>query len=154
LARLDLALAVLLLVAGYVASDWRRPRALAVNLTAFGVAALLVPIYAAANYLYFGAPLPVSALAKRLITKPGFDLSYLRRVALGTPYGRSMALLLPLGVLALCWLIQSDNRARVRERFIGAVPLIFAAVFFGLNALGGWILFGWYAYPLATAAIV
>jgi hypothetical protein len=38
---------------------------------------IAVPVYAAANLLYFGSPLPMSAIAKRLITRPGFNLSQL-----------------------------------------------------------------------------
>jgi hypothetical protein len=37
--------------------------------------------------------------------------------------------------------------------FAGALALIYAFVFFGFNALSGWILFGWYAFPFVPATI-
>jgi hypothetical protein len=36
---------------------------------------------------------------------------------------------------------------------VGAVVLCFTGVFFFLNALSGWIYFGWYGYPLVPALV-
>jgi hypothetical protein len=74
-------------------------------------------------------------------------------VALGTVYGPTVALVLPLGLVAL-WLLLRHDAGRARQaRFAGALALGFALVFFGLNARTGWVFFGWYAYPLAAALI-
>jgi hypothetical protein len=153
LARLDLALAVALLVAGYV---WfARPplRALARQLVAFCAGGLALAIYAAANLFYFGSAIPVSAAAKRLITSYGFSFDYARTVALWTKFGPTVGLVLPLGLLALYLLNRHDPRAEGRSRFVASVALVFAFLFFALNALSGWVFFGWYEYPLPAAAL-
>ena len=153
LARLDLAIAVGLLIAGYVvlirpsiAKAWR-------VMAAFCAGGTLLPVYLAWNFVVFGSPFPMSMLAKRLTTAPGFNVKYAQIVALGTVYGPTIALVLPLGLVALWLLVRRDHRVRPAARFAGGLALVFAFAFFGLNALSGWTFFGWYAYPLAAATI-
>lgn len=153
LARLDIAIAAALLFAGFLvfvrpplASFWRM-------VSAFCAGGILVPLYVAANYVWFGVPLPVSALAKRLQTSPGFSVGYARAVALGSVYGPTMAVVLPLGLVALFLLIRKSRSERPAARFAGGLGLMFAVLFFGINALTGWIFFGWYAYPFAVTTI-
>jgi hypothetical protein len=157
LGRLDIALAALLLIVGVVVLV--RPRLIELGrlLLAFGAGGILVPVYAAVNYVFFGTVLPVSALAKRLQTAPGFSYQYARGIALNTPFGPTVAVVLPLGLIALFLLVRADPRQRREARFAGGLALIFAFLFFGINALTGWIIFGWYEYPLVpglAAAVV
>jgi hypothetical protein len=153
LARLDLALAVALLIVGFVLLV-RPPLATFRRLLgAFCAGGFLVPLYAAANLVFFGSPFPISMLAKGLWTGAGFNIKYAQIVALGTVYGPTIALVLPLGLIALCLLLRSDARPRPAARFAGGLTLVFAFAFFGLNALSGWTFFGWYAYPIATAVL-
>jgi hypothetical protein len=153
LARLDIGIAITIAIAGYLVLV--RPKiAVAVRLlAAFACGGLLIPIYAAINLYYFHSLLPVSALAKRVQTGFGFDLSYARAVAFSTFYGPTIAIVLPLGAFALSSLFRADQRRLPHARFAGAVALSFAFVFFAFNALTGWIFFGWYAYPLQSASI-
>ncbi len=153
LARLDLALAVAIALGGWLLIVRPRPARAASLLVAFGLGGALVPAYALANLLGFGTVMPVSALAKRLILTPGFDFSYARAVALGTYLGPTLFVLMPLGVLALWQAARRPRESRLAV-FTGAVVLLFAGVFFLINAETGWIFFGWYAYPLPVAAIV
>ena len=153
LARLDIALFVPLMIVGYVAVA-RPPIIHAVRvLPAFCAGGILVPLYAAANALIVGTPFPVSALAKRMVTEPGFSLSYARGVAFWTVYGSTVAVVLPLGLLALVLLVRDRPRERSASRMVGGLSIVYAFGFFGLNALPGWILFSWYAFPLAPALI-
>ena len=149
LGRLDVAIAVALTIVGYMALV--RPAAVILwrQLAAFAVGGFLVPAYAIANFIYFNTALPVSALAKRLTTSMGFSIPYARAAALETYYGPTIGMVLPLGVIALIALYRRGRR----PSFSGAVALAFAFSFFFLNALSGWIFFGWYAYPLAPATI-
>jgi hypothetical protein len=153
LARLDLALAVAMLMAGFVVlvrpplgTFWRL-------LVAFAAGGVLVPLYAAANVVVFGSPFPMSMLAKGLWSGIGFNIKYAQIVALGTVYGPTIALVLPLGLIAFGVLLWRDVRFRPTARFAGGVALVFAFAFFGINALSGWTFFGWYAYPIATASL-
>jgi hypothetical protein len=153
LGRLDLAIAVALLIVGFTVLV-RPPLAVFSRLLlAFCAGGLLVPLYAAANLHFFGSPFPVSALAKQLVMSPGFNLTYAKRVALGTVYGPTVSIVLPLGLVALLLLIRRDGLERPVARFAGALALGFAFVFFGVNASTGWIFFAWYAYPIAAATI-
>jgi len=153
LARLDIGIAVAIAIAGYLL--FVRPKlALALRLlAAFACGGVLVPLYAAINIYYFDSLIPVSALAKRVQTGWGFDLNYARAVAFGTFYGPTIGIVLPLGTFALFSLYRADPSRSTHARFAGAVALSFAFLFFALNALSGWIFFGWYAYPLQAAAI-
>jgi hypothetical protein len=47
-----------------------------------------------------------------------------------------------------------DRVDRPVARFVCALTLAYAFLFFGMNALSGWILFGWYMFPLVPATIV
>ena len=153
LGRLDLAMAVALLTVGYVILV-RPPLALFARLlVAFCAGGVLVPLYAGANLLFFGSAVPVSALAKQLLVGWGFNVTYAKRVALGTVYGPTVAVVLPLGLLALVLLVARGPRARPAARFAGGLALVFAFTFWALNARTGWIFFGWYAYPMATATV-
>ena len=60
--------------------------------------------------------------------------------------------MLPLGLIALWLLVRRAPQERPRARLVGGLALVFAFVF-GLNALKDWVFFGWYAYPIAVAAI-
>lgn len=153
LARLDIALAVFLLIAGWLAlarpsfsSAWR-------TLLAFFAGGVLVPAYAAANWLAFGSVLPMSALAKRLQRVPGFNLNYARAVALATVYGPVVGVVLPLGLASWFLLARARPAARPAALATGGLTIVFALTFYFLNALSGWVYFGWYAYPLAPALI-
>jgi hypothetical protein len=154
LARLDLAIAVALLLVGFVALVRPGLAALTRLALAFGAGGVLVPLYLVANYVFFGAPMPVSAMAKRLYTGFGFNFKYASIAALGTMYGPSMAVVLPMGLIALVLLVAKDSRWRPAARLAGAVALVFTFVFLGLNALSGWTFFGWYAYPFAVTTTV
>jgi hypothetical protein len=153
LARLDIAIAVLIIIVGYVVFARPRLSEFVRRLAAFGAAGMLVPVYAAINILYFGSPLPVSALAKRLVVRQGVNLAYARVIAFDTVYGRTIGLVLPLGLLALLLLVWRSPSRRPEARLAGGAALVYAFVFFGLNTLSGWTYFGWYAFPLAPATI-
>jgi hypothetical protein len=152
LGRLDIAIVVPLFIGGYLL---RRPplTAFARALAAFCGGGALVPLYAVANAVFLGSPFPVSALAKRLITRQGFSLAYARGVALATVYGSTVAIVLPLGLVALWLLIRTDARERPAARFAGGLAIVYVFEFFGINALSGWIYFGWYAFPFVPATI-
>lgn len=150
LARLDVAIAVAMLIAGFLVFVRPRPATAARLLAAFGAGGFLLPLYLAANLWMFGTFLPVSAMAKQLYSGLGFNLWYARTAAFGTVYGPTVGVLLPLGVIAFIVLARS---AGPPIRFVGATALAFAFVLWGLNALSGWIFFGWYAYPVLTASI-
>ena len=153
LARLDLALAVALMIIGFVALV-RPSLAMLWRVTvAFCAAGILVPLYATANLVFFGSPFPMSMLAKGLSTGVTFNLKYAEIVALGTVYGPTIALVLPAGLLALCLLIRRQPHTRPAAHFAAGLALVFAFAFFGLNSLTGWTFFGWYAYPLAAATV-
>jgi hypothetical protein len=101
-----------------------------------------------------GSPVPVSALAKRLTTTPGFSPAYLRVAALDSVYGPVMALVLPVGSVALLMLLRRE-RLRLQGAWLAAASAAaFAALFFLANALSSWVFFGWYAYPFHAAALV
>jgi len=152
LARLDIALASLLLVVGLLFIRRCRLLERARLAAAFLLGGIAVPAYLALNYVLFGSVMPVSAVAKRLQTDVGFSVTYAERVALGTTFGPSVAIVLPVGVLCAAVLFWRRNERSVRW-LSGSISLVFAFAFFGLNALTGWIFFGWYAYPILPAAV-
>jgi hypothetical protein len=156
LARLDVSLLVAFVIVGWLVlarPTLSRVLRIGVPFCAGGAA---VPLYAAVNVLAFGSLLPVSALAKQLIKRPGINLRYLLGIALESQYGRGAGLLLGLGAVAvlLAWKGSARGRVRPQALFAAAVSLAFAGTFYFINALSGWIYFGWYAYPLAPAILV
>jgi hypothetical protein len=153
LGRIDIGTAVALMIGGFLILVRPRLAVLWRVLLAFCLAGILVPVYAAANWIYFSSPLPMSGLAKHLYTSPGFNVKYATIVALGTVYGPTIGLVLPAGLLAAFLLLRREAREKPAGRFAGTLAVVFAFVFFGLNALTGWTFFGWYAYPLAAATI-
>jgi hypothetical protein len=153
LARLDIAIAVAMSIAGYLWIVRPRLPVLARQLAAFAAGGVLVPVYAVANFFYFNTPMPVSALAKRLIVTPGFSFTYARAVAFWTYMGPTIGVVLPLGAVALYILVRRDRTSQPVAAFAGGLALAFAFIFYFLNALSGWIFFGWYAYPLPAATI-
>jgi hypothetical protein len=153
LARLDIAIAVSLAVGAFVICVRPSLSTLFRLAVAFASGAVLVPVYAVANMLFFGSPFPMSMLAKGFPTALGFNVKYAQIVALGTLYGPTVALVLPLGFLACVWLVWREPAIRPSARFAGGLALGFAFLFFALNALTGWAFFGWYAYPLAAATL-
>jgi hypothetical protein len=153
LARLDIAIFVAMLIVGFVVLVRPSLAAFGRLLLPFCLGGMLLPLYLTTNYIFFGSLLPMSALAKQLHTSLGFNLTYAQRVAFGTVYGPMVAAILPLGVAALFLLVRRDHGRTSSSYFAGGLALIFAFVFFGLNARTGWIFFGWYAYPIATATI-
>jgi len=153
LARLDIALVVPMFIVGYAVLVRPSAATFARRLLAFCAGGVLVAAYATANLMVFGSPLPVSALAKRLVVQYGFNLSYARGVAFHTVYGPTMGVVLPLGLLGAFLLARYVPANRPQARFAGALALIYAFVFFGINALSGWIFFGWYAFPFVPATI-
>ncbi|HEX4386343.1 MAG TPA: hypothetical protein VH083_25485 [Myxococcales bacterium] len=145
LARIDLGLAVALLVLGLIVLE--RPGFKAI--CAFGCAGLLLPIYAAANLKMFGGLLPISAVAKEQLLRTAFHPRYLWTCSFYTCYEWFAGPLLALGALALFLELRSR---RLDLRLLAAgVPIVFAAVFFFLNSFTGWVYFGWYAFPYAAA---
>ncbi len=153
LARLDVAIAVGLLLAGHLLLVRPRFAAAMRQLASFAAGGALAPLYVLANVAVFGTPLPISALAKQLYSGVGFSIGYVKGVALSSCYGPAAGVLLPLGTAALILLYRRSPDVRRHQRFIGAVSLAFAFTFFGLNALSGWVFFPWYAYPIAPAVI-
>ncbi|HET9155895.1 MAG TPA: hypothetical protein VFN91_04460 [Myxococcaceae bacterium] len=154
LARLDIALLVPIAFAGWL---WfaRPPRGTVVRaVLTFCATGIAVPLYAAWNLLRFGSILPVSAVAKQLVLRPGINVSYLKIVARYTVYGATTGLTLVLGTLALVVLWRRRNAVPPAALFASAVLLAFTALFFALNSLSGWMYFGWYAYPLGPALVV
>ena len=152
LARLDVAIAVGLLLAAYLVFV-RPPMTTAVRLlAAFGAGGVLLPLYLAANLWMFGTAFPVSALAKQLHTGLGFNLWYARTAALGTVYGPIVGVLLPLGAIAFA-LLWRRSRQCAPASMVGAIAVAFAFILWGINALSGWIFFGWYAFPVVPAGL-
>ncbi len=164
LARLDLGLAVAMLVSARVASSWstsrgnesvpRDPRAragLVRELLAFCAAGSLVPLYLVFNRLHFGLWMPVSALVKQNLAGYRFDWRYLLLAGIQSRYGgRLSGLVLLAGALAAA-LLAFFRGERDRKLAVGAIALAFAALFFLINACTGWALFAWYLYPLGAA---
>jgi hypothetical protein len=153
LARLDIAIAVGLLIAGFLFFVRPRPPEAFRLLASFGTGGLLLPTYLVANLWAFNTLLPVSAMAKQIYSGIGFSLSYVRSVAVGTVYGPTVGVLLPAGAIALILLARKTTPSWSPKHFVGGTALTFAFVLWGLNALSGWIFFGWYAYPILTASI-
>jgi hypothetical protein len=153
LARLDIAVFAALVIVGFVVFVRPSLAEFARLLLPFCLGGVLLPLYLTTNYMFFGSLLPMSALAKQLHTSLGFNLTYAQRVAFGTVYGPMVAAILPLGIAALFLLVTRDRARTPPSYFAGGLALIFAFVFFGLNARTGWTFFGWYAYPIASAAI-
>jgi hypothetical protein len=153
LARLDLAIAVALALAAYAVlarAPWRQ---LAYRFAAFCAGGIALALYLAANVWFFGTLLPVSALAKRLGTAYGFDHWYAINVAFNSHFGPTVAVMLALGALAACLIYRRDPGQRSPALLSGSIALLFAVIFFFINSLSGWILFGWYLYPLPAALI-
>lgn len=153
LARLDIAIVVGMLIAGFLAFSRPRPSDAIRLLAAFASGGLLLPLYLAVNVWMFNTLLPVSAMAKQLYSGFGFNLWYARTAALGTVYGPTVGALLSLGVIALILLVRQSRSVCPPIRFVGAIALSFAFILWGLNALSGWIYFGWYSYPIPTASV-
>ncbi|MDP9149192.1 MAG: hypothetical protein M3O36_04520 [Myxococcota bacterium] len=154
LARLDVAIAVAIVIMAWLllarpplSKAWR-------TMVAFGAGGILVAGYAAANLCVFGSVLPVSALAKRLEAGPGINVEFLGFAATNTVYGPAVGALLPLGVVAFAAVVRREPRPQRAALLAGGTALLFPFVFYGVNALAGWVFFGWYAYPLAPAIIV
>jgi hypothetical protein len=154
LARLDIALVVPIAFAGWL---WfmRPPRATVLRaVLAFCAAGIAVPLYAAWNLFGFGSVLPVSAVAKQPVLRPGINISYLKIIARYTVFGATAGLTLVLGTFALLALWRRRHLVPPRALFAAAVLLGFTALFYSLNSLSGWMYFGWYAYPLGPALVV
>jgi hypothetical protein len=160
LARLDLAIGVAMILAGWLALA--RPRAgdAVRALAAFGAAGLAFPAYALWNLVAFGAFLPISALAKQIQTTRGFNLWFWSEAATITPYGMKVDILIPLGVIALVALVKRDRAEAARRpdraaaRFAAGVALLFPIVYYSVNAIqSAWSFFSWYAYPLGIALV-
>jgi hypothetical protein len=153
LARLDVAIAVGFLIAGFLTFVRPRPSDAFRLLAAFGVGGLLLPLYLAGNVWIFSTLMPVSAMAKQLYSGFGINLLYVRNVAYGTFYGPTVGVLLPMGLIAFILLVRRTRTVCPPTRFVGATALSFAFVLWSLNALSGWIFFGWYSFPIVTASI-
>jgi hypothetical protein len=151
LARLDIVLAVALLVGGFLAVSAESIREKLRLVCWFTAGTLLVAVYLAANVTFFGSLVPVSGLAKHAY-RIGFNPRYLRAVALTSPYGLMLAVIVPAGIGAFLLLQRRPTTISPGAQFIGAVALAFAALFWTMSAVSGWIFFGWYAYPAAPAA--
>jgi hypothetical protein len=145
LARIDLGLAVLLLLLGLFFLE--RPGFKAV--LAFGCAGFLLPVYALANLRWFGGLLPLSAVAKQQLLRTVFHPRYLWTCAFYTTYEWFAGPILGLGVLALYRELRTSKLDL--PLLAAAVPIVFACIFFLLNSFTGWVFFGWYAFPYAAA---
>jgi hypothetical protein len=153
LARLDVTIAVGLLISGFlVFVRPRLPDAIRL-LCAFGAGGLLLPTYLATNLIVFHTILPVSAMAKQLYSGLGFNFWYAHAVAFGTVYGPTVGIILPLGAIAFVLIVRQYRSVCPPIRFVGGTAISFAFAIWGLNALSGWIFFGWYSYPIVTASI-
>jgi hypothetical protein len=153
LARLDVVIVVALLIAGY-AAICRPPLVRAARLfAAFCAGGFLLPLYLSVNILAFHSVMPVSAMAKQLWSGLGLNLNYVRSVAFNTVYGPSVGVLLPAGAFACIILARRSRWTLSWTDFIGASALAFAFALWGINALSGWIFFGWYAFPIAPASL-
>jgi hypothetical protein len=162
LARIDIGLFVVLLAAAWLA--FARPRlstALRAAL-AFSGAGFMVGVYLILNVVVFGSPFPISGLAKQLVVKKvGFNIRYLWGVAFHTAFGPAAGITLAAGawVVYVLWRRGVTPDAKGARNpppaalLTGAVVLCFTGVFFFLNALSGWIYFGWYGYPLVPALV-
>jgi hypothetical protein len=145
LARIDLGIAVLLIVCGLVYLE--RPRLAAV--AAFAAGGLLLPLYAAGNLHWFGELLPISAVAKQQLVRVVFHPRYLWACAFDTHYGIAAGPLLLAGAIAVA--LELRDRRLDLSSLAALVPIAFAGIFFFLNAFTGWIFFGWYSFPYAVA---
>jgi hypothetical protein len=119
----------------------------------FGLGGFLAPTYAVANLIAFGSVLPMSALAKHLLVAHRFSLSYAYVALFGTVFGPTVGLVLFLGLCASIASWREAPRLRPAARAVGTVAIVFAALFYFINATPGWAFFGWYAYPLVPALV-
>jgi hypothetical protein len=156
LSRLDIALAVAMIVLGWLVLVRPAPRLGSRCLLAFSAAGVALPVYLVVNWLAFGSILPTSAAAKQLVKHWGFNFAYVRAIAFSGPFGKTVGLTLALGLVAAWTFLRRTPRSaepRPEALFAGLVAIVFAGVFFVMNALSGWMYFGWYAYPLAPALV-
>ncbi len=157
LGRLDIALVVPLAFLGWALFARPSLRTFARALAAFCAGGLAVPAYAAFNLAVFHTVMPVSAMAKQLVTRFGVNVGYLMAAARWTPYGTTAVPVLAAGVAALVLLARRRARGEGAPRpealFAGGLALAFAAIFFAENTLNGWIYFGWYSYPFQPALV-
>jgi hypothetical protein len=157
LARLDIAIVILFGLAGWLAASRPALSQIPRVLLPFCAAGVAVPLYAAFNVRKFGSVLPVSALAKQLVKRRGFNAQYLHALVVQTPFGRTVGVSLVLGAAAAYYLWRRRTPPpwpmRPEALFAGSLALVFAFGFYLANALSGWVLFGWYAYPLVPALI-
>ncbi|HLK35279.1 MAG TPA: hypothetical protein VKU41_00915 [Polyangiaceae bacterium] len=152
LARLDLALAVAMVVGAWLLLARPRAAAAARTLGAFACGGIALPLYLGFNLAVFGAMLPLSARAKQLRTSAGVNFEFLRGA--WPAYGARNVALMLLALGALLFLSKRMPRVRPEARAVAAVALTFPVLFSGLNAtLSDWFFFPWYAYPLPTAAV-
>jgi hypothetical protein len=153
LARLDIALAVGMLLAAWAIlarPSFGEAKRL---LVPFGLGGLLAPAYAVANWVIFGNVMPMSALAKHLLVVHRFSISYAWVALVGTVFGPTAGLVLFLGLCAAIVSWRESPGGRPAARVAGTVAIVFSALFYFINATPGWIFFGWYAYPLVTALV-
>jgi hypothetical protein len=146
LSRVDIGLAVLLVLAGLIRLERPSLRAIA----SFAAGGILVPIYAAISLYSFGLAVPISALAKQELARHAVHPWYLWVVAFHSHYGMIAGPLVLAGAVALILELR-DGGLRDRKRLAAGAPIVFAALFFAANSLTGWIYFGWYAFPYAIA---
>jgi hypothetical protein len=96
----------------------------------------------------------MSALAKQLVKRPGFNIGYVIWVGFGSIFGRATAIILVLGALAVFAFARRRAGGPAPGALLAAAAVLgFTGVFFFANALSGWIFFGWYAYPLGPALV-
>ena len=151
LARLDLGLAVAMLIIAWLVLAKPAGRTALCTLTAFGAAGGLVPLYAVANLFFFGALLPISALAKQQLRYWALNRAYLRFALFHTQYGHAAGFTLVVGAAALLLTLWRGPRGKAEALAVGGVALSFACLFFFCNSLTGWTFFGWYSFPFAAA---
>jgi hypothetical protein len=151
LARLDLALAVAFLLLGApVIFRNRAPNPLRSALM-FCVGGAATAAYFAANWLAFGALLPISGQAKQFEVTRHLNIPFLRQVL--STFAWQGALLVAGGI-ALVSLWRRKPNERLEARVVALVVLAFPVCFYALNAIQcAWSFFAWYAYPVGPAVI-
>jgi hypothetical protein len=152
LGRVDLALAVALVIAWWLVAVRPRLASAVPLLAAFGAGGIAVPIYFAFNKVAFSGFLPGSALAKELRTSAGLSINVLR-VAIGV-YGKPTLTLLLIAIVGLLVIARRASPTRAGASVASGVALVFPFAFTILNALvSDWFFFPWYAYPMPTAVV-
>jgi hypothetical protein len=152
LARLDVAILVAVVVAGYAVfarAPWRDKLRVGAW---FGLGGAALPVYFGFNLIAFGGLLPLSAAAKQLRTGPGIAWNFWTYALRDSWYGPQAVLMLaaPLAV-ALAWRKLPGRGAQLAAVGAAAFPLLF----YGWNSVAcDWAFFHWYAYAIGPGVAI